>query len=372
MLIKCDDIKIGERVRKDLGELDSLIQSIDEIGLLQPIGITKDNELIFGQRRVAACMLLGWEDIEAVVINIDDIVRGEYDENCIRKDFTMSERAAIKLMIEPKLKEDAKERQEETQFHGGAGPAGPVGRDAGPAHLEGETRDKVAYLLGVGRTKMKQEEVIMSSGNQDIIDKVDAGELSTEGAYNEIKKEERAADIQQQRNDIEEGNLELPEGKFEVIVIDPPWPYDAKFDPKGRRSANPYPEMSLDELKEIDLPASDDCVLWLWTTHKFLKDSFDLMNTWRFDYKAILTWNKEKMGMGHWLRMQTEFCLLGIKGKPFWDNTTERDIITEPRRKHSQKPDSFYEMVNKICPGRKIDYFARDEREGYEVYGNEV
>lgn len=164
MLEKCDDIKIGERVRKDLGEMDSLMKSIDEIGLLQPIGITKDNELIFGQRRLAACMLLGCEEIEAIIINIDDIVRGEYDENCIRKDFTMSEREAIRLMIEPKLKEDAEEKMK----------AGiPCAESA-----QGRTRDKIAALLGIGHTKMKDEEDIMHFGNQDIIDKVDAGKLS--------------------------------------------------------------------------------------------------------------------------------------------------------------------------------------------------
>ena len=69
--------------------------------------------------------------------------------------------------------------------------------------------------------------------------------------------------------------------------------------------------------------------------------------------------------------MQTEFCLLGIKGNPIWNLTNERDIITEARREHSRKPDAFYEMVNKLCFGRKVDMFSRGKRNGYEQYGNE-
>lgn len=198
------------------------------------------------------------------------------------------------------------------------------------------------------------------------------GNLNVNDIYVNIKKEERDIILAQQKKDIDEGNVEQVEGEFEVIVIDPPWPYGTKFDPKTRRVANPYPEMSIDEIKEIDLPAADDSILFLWTTHKFLEVSFELLRNWNYDYKATLVWNKEKIGMGHWFRMQTEFCLFGIKGKPFWSNTTERDIITEARTAHSRKPNAFYEMINKICAGRKLDYFARNKREGWTVYGNEI
>ena len=206
----------------------------------------------------------------------------------------------------------------------------------------------------------------------ELISEIMNGSLTLIDVYSKIIKEKRESDIQQQRVNIQEGNIELPKDKFEVVVIDPPWPYGVKFDPKGRRAASPYPEMGMNELKEINLPVTDDSILFLWTTHKFLKDGFDLMDNWGFDYKTTLVWNKEKMGMGHWFRMQVEFCLFGVKGNPFWDNTTEIDIITEARREHSRKPDKFYELVEKLCPGRKLDYFARNKREGWESFGNET
>jgi N6-adenosine-specific RNA methylase IME4 len=78
------------------------------------------------------------------------------------------------------------------------------------------------------------------------------------------------------------------------------------------------------------------------------------------------------MGMGDLFRMQCEFCLVGIKGKPLLDNPHNlRDIIREARREHSRKPEAFYEMVETLCPYKKIEYFAREQREGYEVYGND-
>jgi len=64
--------------------------------------------------------------------------------------------------------------------------------------------------------------------------------------------------------------------------------------------------------------------------------------------------------------------LVGIKGKPHWENTTWRDLIREPRREHSRKPDLFYEMVESVTLGRRLEYFSREKRNGWEVFGNDV
>lgn len=111
---------------------------------------------------------------------------------------------------------------------------------------------------------------------------------------------------------------------------------------------------------------------FLWTTHQFLPTSFEMLRLWGFDYKATMVWDKDKIGMGFWLRMQCEFCLVGIKGNPYWENTTYRDIIRESRREHSRKPEAFYELVNKICLGRKLEYFSRQAHEGWEMFGNDI
>lgn len=167
-------------------------------------------------------------------------------------------------------------------------------------------------------------------------------------------------------------SLTPADGKFNMIVIDPPWPYGTEYDPEVRRVANPYGETSIEELEKFVLPADDDCALFLWTTHKFIFDALRLLKIWGFEYKITMVWDKQKMGMGAWLRCQSEFCLLGIKGHPPWALTNQRDILSVARKEHSRKPDEFYSMVEKLCPvEKKIDIFSREKREGWDQYGNE-
>lgn len=201
----------------------------------------------------------------------------------------------------------------------------------------------------------------------------EAGKELTEALMlNTAKKIDRQIKIQNLKEGIEKGDIKLPEGKFQVIVIDPPWGYDDTYNPEKRRGTIPYPSMALEELKEIDLPAADDSILFLWTTQSRIWDTKELLEAWGYEYRAILTWDKELMGIGLFFRMQCEFCIVGIKGKPIWNATDVRDIIRETRTTHSTKPEAFYQMIDKHCVGRKLDYFARKQRKGWEVYGNEV
>ncbi len=100
MEIPIAQIQIGERHRKELGDLKGLAESIDSLGLLQPIEITRDNQQVFGERRLLACRdHLDWTMIPARVVDVPSIVSGEYAENEIRKDFSPSEQVAIKRAV---------------------------------------------------------------------------------------------------------------------------------------------------------------------------------------------------------------------------------------------------------------------------------
>jgi len=206
--------------------------------------------------------------------------------------------------------------------------------------------------------------------NPELAQKVWSGETTLKDVKKESKKEERETKIGEIKKSIEEENVKLPEGLFDVIAVDPPWNYGRAYDPESSRVANPYPEMTQSELLQLEIPGKDNSILFLWTTHAFIWDAKELMNKWGYTYKATIVWNKQKIGMGAWYRMQCEFCLFGIKGKPFFNNTTYRDIIEEPRREHSRKPEAFYDMVEATTTGRRLDYFAREKREGWEVYGS--
>jgi len=289
-----------------------------------------------------------------------------------RRNLSNYQRSVLALQLEDVFRAKAKEKQKE------AGGALPQISAKAPI----ETRKELSKVAAVSHDTIAKVKKIQEKAPEEIKAKLATGEVSINAAYKEIKKEEKKEEriniIKEQIKDIESGKVTELKGLYNVISIDPAWNYEGEnknitsYDANGRRVANPYPEMSTREIKDIKLPLLNDSVVFLWTTHKFLPDAFDILKNWNLDYKATLVWNKEKIGMGAWFRMQCEFCLVGIKGKPYWDNTTYRDIINEPRRQHSRKPDAFFDMVDKITLGRKLEYFSREKREGWDVFGNDV
>lgn len=237
-----------------------------------------------------------------------------------------------------------------------------------------ETKEQAAEKLGFDKKYIERCQQLAENPNIVEQVKADAREndeiVNRSSALKAIKRKAREADIKHQREEIQKGVQQVT-GKFNVISIDPPWPYGRKYDPDGSRAANPYPEMSIEEIKNIELPCAKDCVILLWTTHAFLPDSFDILKQWGATYKATMVWNKMKIGMGAWFRMQCEFCLVGIIGNPFWENTRFPEIIEETRREHSRKPDKFFEIIDQITAGKKLEYFSREKRLNWDNYGNE-
>lgn len=96
--------------RKDLGDIASFAKSIAEVGLLHPIAINQDQELICGLRRIEAFKALGRDEIPAHVVNLQDIVKGEFSENRERKDFSWDEIIQIKKTVEPEIKKESERR----------------------------------------------------------------------------------------------------------------------------------------------------------------------------------------------------------------------------------------------------------------------
>jgi N6-adenosine-specific RNA methylase IME4 len=293
-----------------------------------------------------------------------------------RRNLPIYERTKLVLQLENIFSEKAKESKIEKVSHF---------RNTGEVLVNSpkpDTRKELSKISGVGEQTISRVKLIEEKAPEELKAKLSTGEVSINQVYQEIKKEEKKAErielIEQQIEDIEQGLLPELKGLFDVVSVDPPWPYEGdsknitSFDSVGRRVANPYPEMSIEDIKKIDMPLMDDAVVLLWTTHRFLPDAFEILKEWNLEYKATLVWNKEKIGMGAWFRMQCEFCLVGVKGKPYWQNTTFRDILTEPRREHSRKPDSFFDMIESITLGRRLEYFSREKRNGWEVFGNDI
>jgi N6-adenosine-specific RNA methylase IME4 len=166
-------------------------------------------------------------------------------------------------------------------------------------------------------------------------------------------------------------------GPYRVITADPPWPFDKRQEHPSQRGVPPYTSMSIaqicGEAAKMQAIAHADCVLWLWTTNHHMREAFEVLDAWGFQPKTIPSWVKDKMGMGDWLRGQTEHCLMAVHGRPIVRLTNQTTALHAPVLAHSQKPDAFYELVEALCPAPRYAYlFARSIREGWDCHGDGV
>ena len=159
------EIIIGNRHRKDMGDLQELADSIDSLGLLQPIGITPGKELIFGERRIKAVgELLGWDRIEAKTIKLASMTIGEHAENQIRKDFTASERVAIGETLEAEVGSRQGKRTDKLVENF---PQVPPGQ---------KTREAAAKKAGFGNeTTYRQAKKVTHKGTPELVEAMDSG-----------------------------------------------------------------------------------------------------------------------------------------------------------------------------------------------------
>ena len=367
-----DQIHVGSRFRKDVGDLSALAASISRVGLLHPVVVTPKDKLIVGHRRLEACKKLGWREVPVRTSNLQDILRGENDENAVRKDLLPSEAVAIAKALEPEEKEASKERQAQAGPSSGKGEKKSAGGKL-PHAVAGKTRDKVARHTGMGeRTLAKAMEIVEAAEKEPkkfgpLVEEMDRTERVS-GVHRKLK-------IQRQVEASRKEPQPLPKGPFRVIVVDPPWPYRKGSKVNiSRRSQCPYPEMSLEEIAALPIGklSTPDSVLWLWTTNAFMRASFDLIDSWGFTHKTILTWAKDKMGTGDWLRGKTEHCILAAKGKPTINLTNQTTLLHGKMREHSRKPEEFFKLVEGLCPGSKLEMFARESRKDWVSYGDET
>ncbi len=182
--------------------------------------------------------------------------------------------------------------------------------------------------------------------------------------------------------------------RYRTIVADPPWHYSGQW-PLGalgkadavrngdavdyrRASAIPYPTMSVEEISALPVAdlAGAQAHLYLWTTNKYLPESFAVVSAWGFRYSQTLIWAKTPMGIGPggtWSQ-STEYVLFCRRGvlntAKRWDSTW----FNWPRmgKAHSRKPEAFLDMVEATSPGPYLELFARRQRLGWDTWGNEA
>lgn len=142
-------------------------------------------------------------------------------------------------------------------------------------------------------------------------------------------------------------------------------------------------QAALDAIKALPIKdhLADDAHLYLWATNKSLPAAFEVVNAWGFTYSTTLVWAKNMMGggLGGAYRISSEFVLFARRGKlreletvrGTWFNW-KRPYNAQGKPMHSAKPPEFYEMVETVSPGPRLELFARRPRDGWHVWGNEV
>lgn len=175
--------------------------------------------------------------------------------------------------------------------------------------------------------------------------------------------------------------VSFPDKKYEIIYADPPW--NEVGGGRIRRGADKhYSLMKTDDI--IKLPVikivKDNSHLYLWITNNRLIDGLEVMKMWGFEYKTIITWFKNRIGLGQYFRGITEHCLFGTRGNlPYKLENGKRcqgkTGFYAEKTIHSRKPEEMREMINLVSYRKgfeRIELFAREKTEGWDVWGNEV
>lgn len=188
----------------------------------------------------------------------------------------------------------------------------------------------------------------------------------------------------------------LRRGHYRVFLVDPPWAFEAYSGERmtpHRTALDHYGVMGLDELARMPVVeyAAADAAVIMWVVGSHLKQAIELGEAWGFTFKTdLLWWLKEKlrhadqinlftgdveppkMSFGYWSRKEGEMCLLFTRGSPKRRSKGVRQVIAEPAREHSRKPDEARRRIEQLLEGPYVELFARERAPGWDAWGNEV
>lgn len=184
--------------------------------------------------------------------------------------------------------------------------------------------------------------------------------------------------------------LILPQGRYQTIVIDPPWPGpgEHRSGKAGGKVILPYQTMTGIQLASMRIQdiAAPGGQLWLWATARNLGDATLLLQLWGFSYAGLFVWQKPA-NLGPWIRHDCEFLLRGVlPGAEIklpapvqthqWPEEEDGALPIKAHRwkrpkAHSEKPPEAYQMISEYSPGPRLDIFARQARPGFEPWGNQ-
>jgi len=178
--------------------------------------------------------------------------------------------------------------------------------------------------------------------------------------------------------------------KYKTIYADPPWQFSnktGKVAPENKKNTR-YSTMTLQDIKDLPVKdiTADEAHLYMWVPNALLIDGLAVLEAWGFTYKTNLVWEKTRKdgypdgrGVGFYFRNVTELILFGVKTKKKSDTyrtlqpgRSQVNLIRAMKREHSRKPDEFIPLIEACSEGPFIELFARGDREGWDMWGNQA
>ena len=171
--------------------------------------------------------------------------------------------------------------------------------------------------------------------------------------------------------------------KYQIIYADPPWKYGCTGGSKWSPASNYYKTMTFDEIKALKETLIDkiidekSCLLFLWVVSPEIDQCIDVAKYWGFKLSTLgFVWYKRRANVGNYTMPGCELCLIFKKGKIPSDrvrNPGQQQFYAESISRHSRKPNEFRKRIETMYPeSNKIELFAREKHDNWDVWGNEI
>ena len=236
----------------------------------------------------------------------------------------------------------------------------------------GTVEEPVPTLSNLGITKKESSQAkFLADLPDEKFEEIRTGKASIPDARREVRRKE----IIEHLENIETKQVKAIEGVYDVIIVDPPWPMRRiELESRPNAVAMPYPIMSLEEIKKLKIPCAENCHVWLWATQRFLPEAFHILEIWGLTYICTFVWHKDNAYQPLGLpKYNAEFALYARNGIPkFIDTKSFWLCFNGKSGKHSEKPTEFYNTIQRVTAGRRLDMFSRREIKGFDGWGKEA
>lgn len=349
-----------------------------------------EGKILDGRNRAKAMMSLGKPvPVRRFEGTEQDAIKFAISKNNKRRQLSDSQRAMVAARLTAFGRGQDPRSVKEEDFE-----SGDDGIKSALVPIYGETVGEAAGKLDISPRYVTSAKAVIDKGIPELVDKVDDAAISVRTAekISRIPKDQQREVLasidkgvkpqqavkthnrKQKSMRLADKVNALPDKKYPVLYVDPPWKFETFSENGMDRSAdNHYPTMTLHEIESLKVPAHKDCVIFLWVTVPFLEAGIALLNKWGFDYKSSMVWVKDKDGTGYWARNRHELLLIGTKGDIPAPESPVSSVIPWPVGFHSAKPVGVYEIIESYFPDLpKLEMFARGDREGWDSWGNEA